>query len=353
MRPLTRPPLALAAALSLLAGAASAQTDPAALVGQTVFATGGTTFTGGAAASEPSPDWTAIGRVSGVAMMDGAPVALLELEGVGAEIPVMLDQLQLVADADDPGTVFVLSQIDAETLASRAEEIERDRLAEVAAADRAPFEQDAAAAEEARPEAEADGAEANGAAVVVIDPDAGADLPPEVDPAPAQAEAPREVDIADPDAPPIEDAETVVPQNEPDQARVPELAAETELSSPTHTAATPVEPGTPAAEPPAAAPENFAPVDMSTMDPTQLLNVRVYTLDDENIGQIDRWVGEGEGGLPESAVVDVGGFLGIGGRDVAIGRELMTLLAEADGNGLRVYVDLTEEQIEALPELSD
>ena len=106
---------------------------------------------------------------------------------------------------------------------------------------------------------------------------------------------------------------------------VPGIGAETELSSPAHEAAVPGEAVEPSAAPIEGetsgsgavasdiAPEGFTVADMSTMDPDQLLNVRVYSGDDEELGEIDRWIGEGSGGLPQAAVVDVGGFLGIGG----------------------------------------
>ena len=190
--------------------------------------------------------------------------------------------------------------------------------------------------------------------VVVIEPE------PEV----AAEEPLREVDITDPDAPPIKDAENVIPERDAgDEARVPLLKAETGLTSPTHTAPTTAEgadaamartEGTATATGmmrPEAVPENFAVADMATMDVTQLLNVRVYDMTGDRIGEIDRWIGETPGRLPEAAVVDVGGVLGLGERQVAIDTALMVLMTDVDGNDMRVYVELTEEQLEGLPEV--
>ena len=166
----------------------------------------------------------------------------------------------------------------------------------------------------------------------------------------ASVEQPREplrkVDIADPDAPPIEDATNVVPAQD---GEVPGLGAETEAVSPSHTAATPAEPDV--ADRPYAAPEDFVIADMATMDPKQLLGVGVYSGDDERIGEVDRWTGETPGSRPEAAVVDVGGFLGLGAREIAIGMDDLVLMTDADGNDLRVYVEMTEREIEALPEI--
>ena len=172
------------------------------------------------------------------------------------------------------------------------------------------------------------------------------------------------MDITDPDAPPIENAENVIPERDAgDQAQVPLIKAETGLTSPSHTAPmTAGASGQAIAQTngiasatgmmrPASAPENFAVADMATMDVTQLLGTRVYGVNDERLGEIDRWIGEAPGQLPEAAVVDVGGFLGLGERQVAIGTDLLTLMTDVDGNDLRVYVALTEEQIEELPEI--
>lgn len=167
-------------------------------------------------------------------------------------------------------------------------------------------------------------------------------------------DAPRVVDITDPDAPPIEDAENVIPAEEA------ELKAETGVTSPTHTAPTPgeeaelsgverSESATGIAFPPA--PEGFSVADIGTMDPTELLGVRVYSAADERIGEIDRWLGEAEGRLPEGAVVELGGFIGLADREVAIETERLSLLTDVDGNDMRVYVDMSQEQIEALPDL--
>lgn len=164
---------------------------------------------------------------------------------------------------------------------------------------------------------------------------------------------PRVVDITDPDAPPIEDAENVIPEEEA------ELKAETGLTSPTHTAPTPGEEveiipsGGESATGMAAmdVPEGFSVADMATMDVTELLGVRVYTPDDDQVGEIDRWIGEAPGALPAGAVIDVGGFLGIAEREVAVETEALTLLTNVDGNDMRVYLDMSEDELGALPEV--
>ena len=363
--PLLSALLSTAAALAL-AAAAHAQTDPtvlmiegtgsapADLVGQTVYATGGDADD---VAGAPE-GWTPVGVIEEIGASDEvvriAFVAEVMPEGEAAVGEVPASQLRLIADADNPGRYFVLLDAEGTPLADRLADAGPSGEGASVSGGGEALEGDVVVIE---PEP-LDPAEAEPEVVVVEPeplPETGAD--PQAEPLLEgeipEAERLREVDITDPDAPPIEDATNVVPAEDAgDEALVPEIRAETEMTSPSHTAAVPGE-ETGGLMRPAAAPEDFSAVDMGTMDLTQLLGVRVYTLDDDHIGEIDRWVGEAPGRLPEGAVVNVGGFLGIGDREVAVGTDLMTLMAGADSNDLRVYVELTREQIEDLPELPD
>jgi len=56
-----------------------------------------------------------------------------------------------------------------------------------------------------------------------------------------------------------------------------------------------------------------------------------------------------EDGKIESAVINVGGFLGMGEKPVAVTFEELQLLRNEDGE-LRVYIDATKENLEAQPE---
>ena len=372
-----------ATALALSVGAASAQTAmvtgegveaaPDALVGQTVYAEVRTGVEEPLDAGELG-GLRAIGVLEGMAA-DGGTVRIAMAEGLApegaavAEVPA--EHLGLVPV--EPGRYAVVLRLDGSGIENRLIEAEQERLAEMSMAEGDLFEQGDAMSgtpiaegtdgldEEGRPidpgVAEAD----DGADVVVVEAEPEPVVTDEVvvvDPEPTDEL--REVDIADADAPPIEDATNVIPAD--DAGQVTELKAETELTSPSHTAATTgeeVDLATAAGASatgmarPGVAPENFAVADMATMDVTELLGVRVYTMDDDQIGEIDRWVGEAPGRLPEGAVVEVGGFLGIGAREVAIDTDLMTLMADADGNDMRVYVEITEDQLGELPEVAD
>lgn len=382
-----------ATALALAAGGAAAQTmvtadtgvqaTPAELVGQTVHAVirNSPQYEG---VEDPDGDLRAIGVIEGMSET-GEAVRIALAEGLTREgeaaAEVSPELLRLVPVED--GRYAVLLDVQDTALGDRLLEVEQERLAQLSMAEGGLFEQademsgtpvaegTDGLTDEGRPvdagaavDDEVEMAEAEPEVIVVEEEPADAEevvvVEPEVETETAGADGLREVDISDPDAPPIEDATEVVPAD--DAGEVTELKAETELTSPTHTAAVTGEEADLAVESdasgtgmarPGVAPENFAVADMSTMDLTELLGVRVYTMDDDNIGEIDRWIGEAPGRLPEGAVVDVGGVLGLGERQVAIDTSLMTLMADADGNDLRVYVEMTEQELDGLPEVAD
>ena len=48
-------------------------------------------------------------------------------------------------------------------------------------------------------------------------------------------------------------------------------------------------------------------------------------------------------------IVDVGGFLGMGEKPVAIDMSKLQILKAAEGGALRAYVQMTKDQLETLP----
>ncbi|WP_425038131.1 PRC-barrel domain-containing protein [Primorskyibacter sp. S187A] len=69
----------------------------------------------------------------------------------------------------------------------------------------------------------------------------------------------------------------------------------------------------------------------------------------------DNWIGEvddvivTEAGEISGAVLGVGGFLGIGEKDVLVSFDSLKIKADEDGDDRRVYVDVSKEQLEAMP----
>ncbi|MBK8439596.1 MAG: PRC-barrel domain-containing protein [Rhodobacter sp.] len=87
-------------------------------------------------------------------------------------------------------------------------------------------------------------------------------------------------------------------------------------------------------------------VDLSTWVEDDLIGMRVYGPNDEDVGEISA-VAVGTDGKIEGAVVDVGGFLGIGEKKVALDSGMLMLVREADGDSW-FRVGATQEQLESM-----
>ena len=80
----------------------------------------------------------------------------------------------------------------------------------------------------------------------------------------------------------------------------------------------------------------------------ELDGTAVYGPNDNKVGEIGDLVIAEDGSVAE-VIVDVGGFLGLGEKPVAIAFDSVQLLKETDGDDLRAYVGMTEDQLKELP----
>ena len=80
-----------------------------------------------------------------------------------------------------------------------------------------------------------------------------------------------------------------------------------------------------------------------------LVGTTVYGAKDENIGEIGDIVLSKDGKV-DAIVIDVGGFLGMGEKPVAVGFDKLAFMTDNDGNK-SLYTTLTKEQLEAQPGL--
>jgi len=91
-------------------------------------------------------------------------------------------------------------------------------------------------------------------------------------------------------------------------------------------------------------------IDPTTLTAEQLQGAPVYDANNERIGDISELVVGADGTITE-AVIDIGGFLGIGAKPVALNFEQIQVMTEdGDGSGVRVQLTATEEELEAMPE---
>ena len=94
--------------------------------------------------------------------------------------------------------------------------------------------------------------------------------------------------------------------------------------------------------------EGYSRAEATSFSVDQLLSANVYDVNDDNVGNVQD-VMAGSNDQLEYVVIDVGGFLGIGAHTVAIGLDEVTILH--DGNdSLRLYVDVNEDVLRNMPE---
>ena len=161
-----------------------------------------------------------------------------------------------------------------------------------------------------------------------------------------------------------------VASNDPAATTTPPVAvapADPAAPAPDATAEAPAEPApadqmaqNPApADPAAPAPEastdttTTAAIDKSTLTEIPATDVRaeemigttVYGMDDADIGEIGDVVLSADGKI-DAYILDVGGFLGVGEKEVAVGSDNLAFMTDKDGNKY-LYTTFTKEQLDA------
>jgi predicted outer membrane protein len=104
----------------------------------------------------------------------------------------------------------------------------------------------------------------------------------------------------------------------------------------------------------AARPEGLKPVEQGTISSEKLVGTTVYGSDDDTLGEVGDVIlaKEGSEGSIEAIVVDVGGFLGIGAKQVALALADLEIMTN-EGGDYYVYSKFTEEQLEGAPEYDE
>jgi len=82
-----------------------------------------------------------------------------------------------------------------------------------------------------------------------------------------------------------------------------------------------------------------------------LVGTTVYGANDETVGEINDVVLSDDGKV-DAIIIDVGGFLGVGEKPVAVAMENLTFMADNDGDQY-LYTQFTKEQLEAQPEYDE
>ena len=95
--------------------------------------------------------------------------------------------------------------------------------------------------------------------------------------------------------------------------------------------------------------EGFARVMPGELTTEELTGAPVMGVNEEEVGEVGKLLMTSTGEL-DRAVIDVGGFLGLGERPVAVSLDELTIMRLVDGGELRVYIDASQEALEKQPE---
>ena len=95
--------------------------------------------------------------------------------------------------------------------------------------------------------------------------------------------------------------------------------------------------------------DGYTDVVMEDLNTEDLTGARVYGVGDEDIGEVSELLID-ESGQIDRAVIDVGGFLGMGEHSIAVPLTELQIVREDDGDDLRVYIESSQEALEAQPE---
>jgi len=99
-------------------------------------------------------------------------------------------------------------------------------------------------------------------------------------------------------------------------------------------------------------PEGYAAAGADYMTTENLTGARVYDTNDKWVGEISELLINDQGEITD-AIVDIGGFLGIGEKPVALQLSDLKILQQQDSGEVRIYTAMAEEELEAMPEFQD
>ena len=95
-------------------------------------------------------------------------------------------------------------------------------------------------------------------------------------------------------------------------------------------------------------PEGYVAVETDKLTAEMLTGANVHDAEDKSVAEIKDLVLTGEGKVTD-VVLDVGGFLGIGAKTVAIPMDRLTVAQKEDGK-VALWVNMSKEELEALPD---
>ena len=276
-------------------------------------------------------EWNDIGEINDfIVSAEGDVTAVIV--GVGGflgigEKDVVVGMDMITTMNDDDGNRFLVINASQEELEA-APEFDYDEL-DMDIAD--PEEQQGTGGENEESQGESLEAEVEGEAAELTDAteEAAANVEAEAETMEAEAEA----EMAEADAEMTEEANEEMAAADPDatEEELAEEVAETQV----------LEPGV--------APEGFALVPVEELTSEELTGVEVIANDDEWVGEVSELLLNDDGQITQ-AVIDVGGFLGIGEKPVALDFDMLDIMREEGSGNLQVTVKASREELDAMPQ---
>jgi sporulation protein YlmC with PRC-barrel domain len=95
--------------------------------------------------------------------------------------------------------------------------------------------------------------------------------------------------------------------------------------------------------------EGYKAAEVAELTADKLEGARVYGPKDEDVGEVNRIILDNNGQV-QLIVLDVGGFLGVGERQIAVTPDELNIVRTDDGSEFRVYVDSNQATLKAQPE---
>ncbi|MGV8950398.1 MAG: PRC-barrel domain-containing protein [Cypionkella sp.] len=96
--------------------------------------------------------------------------------------------------------------------------------------------------------------------------------------------------------------------------------------------------------------DGYVAADMTGLTADQVIGTEIYGPDEKQIGEVSDIKLAGDNKISD-VIVDVGGFLGIGQKSVALAASDLTVMKKTDSDDLRIQVNMTEQQLKDLPEV--
>lgn len=94
--------------------------------------------------------------------------------------------------------------------------------------------------------------------------------------------------------------------------------------------------------------DGYTDADRTVLTAEDMQDANVYDANNDDIASVSEVVLSADGQI-DQVIVDVGGFLGLGAKPVAVSFDDLTLWQNADNTDLRIYLPMTREELEAMP----